>query len=159
MEDLDPPRHSSAGFVMKSCLLLFGTPVLLLAAILVYTFVFTSSHSSPESIMWPGGDRVYMPASATDIKLRRTFFDHWAIYTVPSRDLQAYLASQFSVDSEPDGEADEDDRQQFEDRFGSSVVAWPEGLVSYRCYAPNGGTHDYYHDPATGLTYQASVGW
>lgn len=156
--------RSSSRTSGKACLTvlaLLGLPVIALAVVLFVTFGMDSQHDSPDSILWPEEKRVYIPASATDITLSRTFFDHWARYTVATEDLHAMLASRFAECFDPDEDfaGSPVDRGRFEERYREFEWTWSEGLVSYSCWAPNGGTHDFWHDPSTGQTYQASVGW
>ena len=151
----------TSGKACLTVLALLGLPVIALAVVLFVTFGMDSHHDSPDSIRWPAQKRCYIPASATDITLSRTFFDHWARYTVATDDLHAMLASRFADCFDPDEDfaASPVDRGRFEERYREYDWTWSEGLVSYSCWAPNGGTHDFWHDPSTGQTYQASVGW
>ena len=49
------------------------------------------------------------------------------------------------------------------DEVGKAVgpLGWvvPEGCVVYSYAASNGGVSTYFHDPATGSTYQDSAHW
>ena len=155
---------SATGTSGKACLAILATLGAIGLGIGTFLFVvfgMDSHHDGPDSIGWPEQDRVYIPATATDITLSRTFFDHWARYQVSTADLHAMLATRFPSDFDPakDAEGSPVNHESFEENYRKYDWTWSSGLVRHSCIAPNGGTHTFWHDPTTGQTYQASVGW
>ena len=108
------------------------------------------------------GGRNLIPPTAADITLRRDMLDHYAIYTVSEKDLNAFLDLRFARPGEV--------LDSFSERtpvhpgeIGKSIgpLGWvvTADTVVY-CYpASNGGAHNYHHDTKTGLTYQSSAYW
>ena len=95
-----------------------------------------------------------IPPPATDITLRQDFLDHYATYTVSTKDLNAFLQT---LDS---GSELSPVRP---DTIGKVIgpLGWKatENTVSHTYVAGNGGAHNYYHDTKSGLTYQSSAYW
>ena len=100
---------STTGTSGKACLAILATLGAIGLGIGIFLFVvfgMDSHHDGPDSISWPEQDRIYIPATATDITLSRTFFDHWARYQVSTADLHAMLATRFPSDFDPAKDAE-----------------------------------------------------
>ena len=86
------------------------------------------------------------------------FLDHFATYTIDEKDLTAFIDRHFEIEDSFSERSLVDS-----DRVGKAMgrMDWivPEGSVWYSYSASNGGVSNYYHDPATGSTYQDSAHW
>ena len=155
----DPPqRHSLA--LKLGCIVL----AILLAVVLTSYWIYGTNtrHTSRNSIWWTERGRNLIPPAATDIILRQDLLDHDAIYTISESDLNDFLDERFARPGE------------VLDSFSERSTATPESIgkeigplgwvvtedtVKYTYAASNGGTHVFYHDSKTGLTYQDSAYW
>ena len=119
-------------------------------------------HSNREDIWWSERGRGLIPPAATAITLQQDFLDHYAVYTIAEPDLNDFLDKRFAPRGKP--------LHSFADRspvdpsfIGTTIgrLGWvvAKDAVVYDYAASNGGMHTYYHDPATGSTYQVSVYW
>lgn len=126
-----------------------------LGAALIFWIYGKDAHYDRAASVWPGTERELTPPAATDITLQRDFLDHFAIYTVPQEDLEAFFRSRF--------ERTEEGTLASAVSVGKPMgrLGWivPEGCLVYSHYTPNGAASTYYHDPATGSTYQSSAHW
>lgn len=128
--------------------------------LLFWHYGLDSHHETPGSLSEILDDRILRltPPEAREITLQRDFLDHFAIYTIDEKDLTAFIDRYFEVE-------DSFSERTFvkNDRVGEAIgrLGWvvPEGCVSYGYAAGNGGVSTYYHDPATGSTYQESAHW
>ena len=129
---------------------------------LFWTYGTDTHHANQNSIWWPERGRNLIPPTATDITLRRDFLDHYAIYTISERELNAFLDRRFARPEEA--------LDSFSERspanpeiIGEAIgpLGWvvTEDTVEYSYSASNGGGHHFYHDTNTGLTYQNSAYW
>ena len=162
-KDLDPPRPETPrrGRVLKVCgailalLMVFALP-------LFWIYGTDTHHANRNSIWWSQRGRNLIPPAATDITLRQDFLDHYAIYTISEKELNAFLDKRFARP----GQA----LDSFSERspvnpgsIGKAIgpLGWvvTKDTVEYSYSASNGGGHHYYHDTNTGLTYQASAYW
>lgn len=130
--------------------------------VLFRIYAMDTYHSSRNSIWWTERGRSLIPPTATDIKLRQDILDHYATYTISEDDLQEFLDQRFSsehvkIDSSQERSAVSPDLIGKE--VGSMGWVATEGVVVYCLSASNGGSHNYYHDPKTGKTYQTSAYW
>ena len=119
-------------------------------------------HKSRNSIWWTERGRNLIPPTATDITLQCDFLDHYAIYTVSEKDLNAFLDERFARNGEVLDSFAERGRPSPR-KIGKPIgrLGWvvTEATVEYSYSASNGGVHEYYHDPTTGRTYQSSAYW
>jgi len=147
------------------CLLKVGGALLFLAVVLAsvgYWFYGLDSSHSSRSTIWHERVRGLTPHAATDITLQLDFLDHYATYRISEADLNAFLDLHFAFHGE-----DFDSRSERgavrPELVGKPVgrLGWvvPKGAVEYSFAARNGGVSTYYHDPATGWTYQESAHW
>ena len=102
------------------------------------------------------------PPTATEIILRQDFLDHYAIYRVSEKDLNLFLDKRFAYSGTTLDSFNE--RRPVDSAWigkTTGPMGWkvPPDTVFYSYAASNGGTHNYYHDTATGLTYQESAYW
>lgn len=156
-----PPERS-----LRGCFLKVGLALLLMAisiALTVYlTYGVDTHHQTRAGIWWPERGRNLIPPTATEITLRRDILDHYATYTILEKDLNAFLDERFARDGE---ELDSFSTRSSVDPadVGSSIgpLGWirTNSTVRYSFSASNGASHDYYHDPETGSTYQDSAYW
>ncbi len=161
----DPaPPHSKSPrrrIVLKIAVLVLALP-LVFVLILFRIYGVDTHHASRSSIWWPERGRNLIPPTATDITLRRDLLDHYAIYTVSEKDLNAFLDKRFA---RPGKALDSfSERRPAAHKEIGNVIAplgWvvTEETVFYGYSASNGGGHSYYHDTKTGLTYQESAYW
>ena len=149
------------GWFLKGCVIVFAL-VLVFALILFRIYGTDTQHASRDSIWWTERGRNLIPPTATDITLRQDFLDHYAIYTVSEKDLNAFLDKRFARPGQTLDSYSER-RPASSKSIGSTIgpLGWKvtADTVSYTYAASNGGTHDYYHDTRTGLTYQSSAYW
>ncbi len=121
-----------------------------------------SHHKNRSSILWPERGRNLIPPTATDITWQRDFLDHYAIYTVTERDLNAFLNAYFADDGKALNSLGERSGVAPE-RIGKTIgpFGWvaTEDTVYYSFATSNGAVSTYYHDPTTGRTYQDSAYW
>ena len=161
--DLAPPHRKSPRhrIVLKICVLILALPMVF-ALILFRIYGTDTHHDSRGSIWWPERGRNLIPPGATDITLRRDLLDHYAIYTISEKDLNAFLDKRFARSGDP--------LDSFSERspvnpkkLGTAIgpLGWmvTTDTVEYTYVASNGGTHNYYHDTETGRTYQSSAYW
>ena len=154
-------KSSRRGLLFK-----IGIPVLGITIIpgltLFLIYGTHTKHKNRNTIWWSERGRNLIPPTAVEIILRQDFLDHYAIYRISEKDLNLFLDQRFA----PSGET----LNSFSERrpVESALIgraAGPMGwkvtadTVVYSYAASNGGTHDYYHDTATGLTYQESAYW
>ena len=119
-------------------------------------------HTNRESIWWTERGRNLIPPTATDITLRQDTLDHYAVYTISEADLNDFLNERFARSGETlDSFSDRSPVNP--ERVGKTIgpLDWliTEDTVAYTYAASNGGTHNFYHDTKTGLTYQESAYW
>ena len=138
---------------LKVCVVILALPSVF-ALILFWIYGTDPHHASRSSIWWTERGRNLIPPPATDITLRQDFLDHYATYTVSTKDLNAFLQT---LDS---GSELSPVRP---DTIGKVIgpLGWKatENTVSHAYVAGNGGAHNYYHDTKSGLTYQSSAYW
>ena len=155
------PKAPVRRLSLKICIAILALPVVC-ALILFRIYEVDTHHSSRAGIWWPERGRNLIPPTATDITLRRDLLDHYAIYTVSEKDLNAFLDKRFArpgkaLDSFSERRpADPKEIGNVIDPLGWVVT---EETVFYGYSASNGGGHAYYHDPNTGSTYQDSAYW
>lgn len=148
-------------WVLRGCSLVLAL-VMGIALVLFWIYGTDTHHSNRDSIWWTERGRGLIPPTASDITLRQDFLDHYAIYTVSETDLNAFLDKRFARPGET--------LDSFSERstvnpksIGTAIgpMSWTvtADTVSYTYAASNGGTHEYYHDTKTGLTYQSSAYW
>ncbi|MEC7582764.1 MAG: hypothetical protein VYE77_00470 [Planctomycetota bacterium] len=158
-----PPRLPTSP--QKILFTIFGASlglVLAVAVPLFWVYGLDTRHPNRDSIWW--GERVHSltPPGATDITLQRDFLDHYALYTVTEKDLNAFLDKRFADGGETLNSFAERDKPR------ASLVGKPigpfdwvvtEDTVVYHYTMSNGATSTFYHDPTTGQTYQDSAHW
>ncbi|MEE2940045.1 MAG: hypothetical protein VX460_06650 [Planctomycetota bacterium] len=146
---------------MLKLLLLYSLAALAIGGgLLFWHYGLDSHHETPDSLYPALDDRIISltPPEARDITLQRDVLDHFATYTIEEKDLTSFLDGHFQIED------------SFTERslVGSDLVGraigrldWvvPDGCVTYSYAASNGGVSTYYHDPATGSTYQDSAHW
>ena len=81
------PRHK---IILKICVLVLALPIVF-ALILFRIYGVDTKHESRGSIWWPERGRNLIPSTASEITLRRDFLDHYAVYTVTEKELNAFL--------------------------------------------------------------------
>lgn len=146
--------------MLKSLLLSSLAAFAIVGGLLFWHYGLDSHHETPASLYPALDDRIksLTPPEARDITLQRDFLDHFATYTIDEKDLTAFLDRHFGVE----GSLSERSFVRG-DQVGRAVgrLDWivPEGCVEYSYAARNGGVSTYFHDPATGSTYQDSAHW
>ena len=155
-----PDRLRTSDSMLKSLLLSSLALLAIGGGLLFWHYGLDSHHETPGSLYPALDDRIksLTPPEARDITLQRDFLDHFATYTVDEKDLTAFLDRHFGVENSLS------DRSLVgADEVGKAVgrLGWvvPEGCVVYSYAASNGGVSTYFHDPATGSTYQDSAHW
>lgn len=147
--------------ILKICAVIFTLP-LIFALVLFWIYGTDTHHADRSSIWWSERGRGLIPPTATDITLRQDFLDHYALYTVPEADLNAFLNQRFARPGETLDSFSERSPAKPE-TIGKVIgkLGWKvtKDTVRYSYAASNGGVHDYYHDTKTGLTYQSSAYW
>jgi len=147
--------------VLKVCVVILALPMVF-ALILFRIYGTDTRHASRNSIWWTERGRNLIPPTATDITLRQDFLDHYAIYTVSEKDLNAFLDKRFALPGETLDSFSER-RPVKPETIGNAIgpLGWvvTKDTVVYHYTASNGGAHNYYHDTNTGLTYQSSAYW
>ncbi len=162
-EDLPPPQPSSprSRIVRKGCVVILAL-AMVTALILFRIYGTDTRHASRSSIWWPERGRNLIPSTAADITLRRDLLDHYAIYTVSEKDLNAFLDKRFARPGKALDSFSERSPAPA-DTVGKPIgpLGWvvTENTVSYHYTARNGGGQHYYHDTESGLTYQDSAYW
>ena len=162
-KDLHPPPHEPPrrGRALKAT----GVVLALLMGFLttLYWIYGTDTlHANRNTIWWSVRCRNLIPPAAANITLRQDFLDHYAIYTIPKRDLNTFLDKRFA---RPGTALDSfsERRPVASKKMGKPVgpLGWiaTEDTVTYTFVASNGGAHNFYHDPNTGQTYQDSAYW
>ena len=152
------PRHK---IILKICVLVLALPIVF-ALILFRIYGVDTKHESRGSIWWPERGRNLIPPTASEITLRRDLLNHYALYTVAEKELNAFLDKRFGRPREALSSFSERLPVEAETigkvmgPFGWEVTA---DTVSYVYCASNGGAHYYYHDTKSGLTYQISAYW
>ena len=143
----------------------FGVILLLLMALaltLFWIYGTDTHHANRNSIWWTGRGRNLLPPAATDITIRQDLLDHYAIYIISEKDLNAFLDKRFARPGESLNSFSERSPANPE-TIGKAIgpLGWvvTENTVEYTFSASNGGAHNFYHDSKTGLTYQASAYW
>ena len=158
-----PPlqKTSHRGRLFKICLPVLGVP---LASVLTLFLIYGThtKHKSRSTIWWTERGRNLIPPTATEIILRQDFLDHYAIYRVSEKDLNLFLDKRFAYSGTTLDSFNE--RRPVDSAWigkTTGPMGWkvPPDTVFYSYAASNGGTHNYYHDTATGLTYQESAYW
>jgi hypothetical protein len=158
---MNKARSPLLGWFLKGCLIVLAL-VMVCGLVLFWIYGTDTHHASRESIWWTVRGRNLIPPTATGITLRQDLLDHDAIYTVSAKDLNAFLDKRFA---RPGKTLDSFSERMPADPKSIGSIIGPLGwkvtadTVLYTCFASNGGTHDYYHDTKTGLTYQSSVYW
>lgn len=162
-KDSAPPqaRLPRGRIVLKVC----GAILVLamLCALIVFRiYGVDTHHASRSGIWWPERGRNLIPPTAADITLRRDLLDHYAIYTVSEKDLNAFLDKRFARPGEVLNSFSERSPAKPETigkAIGQLGFVVTKDAVVYTYYASNGGGHSYYHDtnpdglisaPATG---------
>ena len=152
------PRHK---IILKICVLVLALPIVF-ALILLRIYGVDTKHESRGSIWWPERGRNLIPPTASEITLRRDFLDHYAVYTVTEKELNAFLDQRFARPGKALNSFSER-LPAHSDTIGKVIgpFGWEvtENTVSYTYTASNGGSHNYYHDTKSGLTYQSSAYW
>lgn len=152
------PRHK---IILKICVLVLALPIVF-ALILFRIYGVDTKHESRGSIWWPERGRNLIPSTASEITLRRDFLDHYAVYTVTEKELNAFLDQRFARPGKALNSFSER-LPAHSDTIGKVIgpFGWEvtENTVSYTYTASNGGSHNYYHDTKSGLTYQSSAYW
>ena len=147
--------------VLKICVLI-SVVLIVFVLILFRTYGVDTKHETRGSIWWPERGRNLIPPTASEITLRRDFLDHDAVYTVTEKELNDFLDQRFSRPGKALNSFSER-LPAHSDTIGKVVgpFGWEvtENTVSYTYTASNGGSHNYYHDTKSGLTYQSSVYW
>ena len=149
------------GWFLKAGLIIL--PLVMVCGLMLFRIYGTDTHHENwESIWWTARGRSLIPPTATDITLRQDFLDHYALYTISEKNLNAFLDSHFArpgkkLDSFSERSPAKPDTVG--DRIGPLGWKVTEDTVSYTYAASNGGIHNYYHDTKTGLTYQTSAYW
>ncbi|MFT5301279.1 MAG: hypothetical protein ACI814_002082 [Mariniblastus sp.] len=161
-KDLAPSQSALfLGRFLKICVIILAV-LMVLALILFRIYGTETHHASRNSIWWPERGRNLIPPAATDITLQRDLLDHYATYTISEKDLNAFLNERFARDGKMIDSFSERSRPTAK-RIGNAIgrLGWvvTEKTVVYSYTASNGGGHTYYHDPATGRTYQSSAYW
>lgn len=155
------PKSTLRSLLVSGCAVILIV-TLAVAMVCFWVYGLDSHHKSRDSIGW--GRRIYSltPPAARDITLQRDFLDHYAMYTVAEKDLNAFLDSYFGSDGRPLNSFAERSKPRA-DLIGKLVgpFGWvvTESAVVYSYAASNGGVSTYYHEPATGETYQQSAHW
>ena len=158
-----PPlrKTSHRGLLFKICIPVLGIPMAIgLTLFLIYGT--HTKHKSRSTIWWSERGRNLIPPTATEIILRQDFLDHYAIYRVSEKDLNLFLDKRFAYSGTT---LDSFSERRPVDSAWIGKTTGPMGwkvtpdTVFYSYAASNGGTHNYYHDTATGLTYQESAYW
>lgn len=142
--------------------------IVILALIIVFALTLfriygvDTHHAGRGSIWWPERCRNLIPPTAADITLRRDFLDHYAIYTVSEKDLNAFLNKRFARPGEALDSFSERSPVKAE-TIGNAIgpLGWvvTKDTVNYSYTASNGGVHEFHHDTKTGQTYQSSAYW
>jgi len=147
--------------VFKACVVILAfTMVFALSLFRIYGV--DTHHASRSGIWWPERGRNLIPPTATDITLRRDLLDHYAIYTISEKDLNAFLDKRFARDGKTlDSFSERSPANPKEIGNAIGPLGWivTKDTVEYNYNASNGGSHRYYHDTKTGRTYQDSAYW
>ena len=155
------PKVSNRGLWLKIGVPIFGIPMAI-GLILFLIYGTHTKHKSRSTIWWTERGRNLIPPTATEIILRQDFLDHYALYRVSERELNRFLDKRFA---RPGMMLNSFSERQPADAAWIGKATGPMGwkvtrdTVLYSYAASNGGTHNYYHDTATGLTYQESAYW
>lgn len=162
-EELASPQSKSPRrrIVFKVCVVILAL-ALVFAGTLFRIYRVDTHHASRGSIWWPERGRNLIPPTATDITLRRDLLDHYAIYTISEKDLNAFLDKRFARSGEAldsFSERSPANLKNIGNAIGPLGFIVTKDTVVYHYTASNGGGHSYYHDPTTGQTYQDSAYW
>jgi len=162
-EELTSPQSKSPRrrIALKVCVVILAL-ALVFAGTLFRIYGVDTHHASRGSIWWPERCRNLIPPTATDITLRRDLLDHYAIYTISEKDLNAFLDTRFARP----GEALDSYSERLPANpksIGNAIgpLGWKvtKDTVEYTYAASNGVAHNYYHDTKTRRTYQSSAYW
>jgi len=155
------PKAPRRGLFLKVGIPILGVPTVI-ALVLFIIYGTDTRHKSRSSIWWTERGRGLIPPDAIDIILRQDILDHYAIYRVSEKDLNKFLDKRFARPGAVLNSFSER-RPATSATIGNIVgpLGWKvtADTVSYSYAASNGGTHNYYHDTKTGLTYQSSAYW
>ena len=162
-EELASPQSKSPRrrIVFKVCVVILAL-ALVFAGTLFRIYRVDTHHASRGSIWWPERGRNLIPPTATDITLRRDLLDHYAIYSISEKDLNAFLDKRFARSGEAldsFSERSPANLKNIGNAIGPLGFIVTKDTVGYHYTASNGGLHSYYHDPTTGQTYQSSAYW
>lgn len=146
---------------LKICVAILA-PAAVFALVVFRIYGVDTYHASRDGIWWPERGRNLIPPAAVDITLRRDLLDHYAVYTVSEKDLNAFLDRRFARPGETLDSFSERSAVKPES-VGKAVgpLGWvitPDTVI-YSYAASNGGGHNYFHDTKTGRTYQSSCYW
>ena len=146
-----------------------GLPLIAILVMLVTVIVgvrtLARGEDAPETFEQQQ-ERLHIPASRTDLHTS-DFWGHHARYQVQTDALVALHEDRFPQADEHGFHAKAVlssapvDREGFEYQYAELGWTWSEGLLHYACSEPgsNPGSHEFWHDPSTGQTYQMSTGW
>ena len=161
-EDSNSPKPAAKRRrILRICgLVIVSAVAIVLPPYLIYGT--NTHHSSRNTIWWTERGRSLIPPAATNIVLSQDFLDHFAIYTITEKDLNAFLDKHFALSGKPLDSFSER-RPASKKRVGKAIgrFGWvvTKDTVYYSYAAGNGGTHSFYHDTKTGQTYQESAYW
>ena len=169
-EEITPPQPKlplrrivlQVCFVILALALVFAGTLFLFAGTLFRIYGVDTDHASRGSIWWPERGRNLIPPTATDITLRRDLLDHYAIYTISEKDLNAFLDKRFACpgkELDSFSERSPANPKNIGNGIGPLGFIMTKDTVVYDYSASNGGGHRYYHDQTTGQTYQDSAYW
>ena len=155
------PKSPLRRIALKVCVIILAL-ALVFAGTLFRVYGVDTHHASRGSIWWPERGRNLIPPTATNITLRRDLLDHYGVYTLSEKDLNAFLDKRFArpgdvLDSF--SERSPANPENIGNAIGPLGCVVTKDTVEYTYYASNGGAHNYYHDTKTGRTYQSSAYW
>ncbi|MDA7514593.1 hypothetical protein N9124_01735 [bacterium] len=155
------PKSPLRRIALKVCVIILAL-ALVFAGTLFRVYGVDTHHASRGSIWWPERGRNLIPPTATNITLRRDLLDHYGVYTLSEKDLNAFLDKRFARPGDVLDSFSERSPANPEN-IGNAIgpLGWvvTKDTVEYTYYASNGGAHNYYHDTKTGRTYQSSAYW
>lgn len=109
----------------------------------------------------------FLPPTARDITLEKTFMGHRAKYTITETELRKYLdglwetyGSQSSISRSNLKDGEPGNREEIEMVFEG--LNWPQINGSVQFHSPvesDGGGATYYFDPTSGVTYHRAAYW
>ena len=157
---VDLTRARTRGCFATGCISILV--LMLLAGSGLYWFYGMESRHENRNTVWPLRGRSLIPPAASDITLHRDLLTHYAVYTIPEKELNEFLDERFAFPDEDMNSFSERSRPREEiicKPFGRFDFPITEETVLYSYPASNGGVSDYYHNPTTGQTYQVSEYW